>query len=275
MINLIPFEDFGGEGELLHFAHPNAYAPQTFHRFLEPFTEKYHVVGMQQRPLWPDADPTEMTDWMLFADDLIQFFDQEGLRNIIGVGHSMGGVATMLAAVKRPELFSKLVLLDPVFMPQIVLDMVANMSAEDMKQHPLVQSALYRRTQWPSRQDAFDRFRTKKVFARFSDDLLWDYVNYSIGENEDGTVSLLFPSAWEAQIYSHFPQQVWQELPKVTHPMLGIRGAETDTLMPDAWARWQALQPNGTYVEIADVGHMLTLERPVQAAEIVLQYLSK
>ena len=273
MINPIPFVDFGGEGKYLHFAHPNAYAPKTFHRFIEPFTDHYHVVAMEQRPLWPNADPAEMTNWMLFADDLIAFFDQEGLRNIVGMGHSMGGVATMYAAVKRPDLFSKLVLIDPVFMPQVVLDMVANMSDDDMKQHPLVQSALYRRTEWTSYQEAFDRFRTKKVFARFSDDLLWDYVNYSIDENEEGTVSLRFPSAWEAQIYSHFPQQVWQELPKVTHPMLGIRGAETDTLMPDAWARWQKLQPDGTYIEIADVGHMMTLERPYRVAEIVLDYL--
>ena len=273
MTDSIPFVDFGGEGEILHFAHPNAYAPETFNRFVAPLSEHYHVMALKQRPLWPHSDPTEMTNWMLFADDLIAFFDQEGLRNVVGLGHSMGGVATMYAAVKRPELFSKLVLIEPVFMPPVVLNMVANMTPEDMKQHPLVQSALYRRSQWASRQEAFDRFRTKPVFARFSDESLWDYVNYSIGDNEDGTVSLLFPSTWEAQIYSHFPQQVWDELPKVTQPMLSIRGAETDTLMPEAWAKWQDLQPNGTYIEMADVGHMLTLERPSAVAEVVLNYL--
>ncbi len=277
MTDLIPFIDFGGEGEILHFAHPNAYTPETFHRFLAPLTEHFHVLGIKQRPLWPNSDPTKLNGngWTLFTNDLIRFFDQEGLRDVIAVGHSLGAVATMYAAVQRPDLFSRLILIDPVFLPPQVLQMIATMSVEDRKQHPVVQSALFRRTQWPSRQAAFDRFRTKPIFARFSDELLWDYVNYSLGDNEDGTVSLLFSSAWEAQIYAKFPMQVWEELPKVTHPMLAIRGAESDTLLPEAWTYWQELQPHGKYVEIGDTGHMLTLERPNAVAEVILNYLGK
>lgn len=273
MSDPIPFIDFGGEGEILHFAHPNAYTPETFHRFLAPLTAHYHVLGIKQRPLWPNSDPAELSDWTVFADDLIRFFDENNLRGVIAVGHSLGAVATMYAAVQRPDLFSKLVLIEPVFMPPQVLQVIAALSAEDMRQHPLVQSALYRRSQWATRQEAFDRFRAKPVFARFSDELLWDYVNYSLGENEDGTVSLLFPSAWESQIYANFPMQVWEELPKVTQPMLGIRGAESDTLMLEAWEYWQELQPNGKYIEISDTGHMLTLERPYAVAEAILNYL--
>ncbi len=277
MTDLIPFIDFGGEGEILHFAHPNAYTPETFHRFLAPLTEHFHVLGIKQRPLWPNSDPTKLNGngWTLFTNDLIRFFDQEGLRDVIAVGHSLGAVATMYAAVQRPDLFSRLILIDPVFLPPQVLQMVETMSVEDRKLHPVVQSALFRRTQWPSRQAAFDRFRTKPIFARFSDELLWDYVNYSLGDNEDGTVSLLFSSAWEAQIYAKFPMQVWEELPKVTHPMLAIRGAESDTLLPEAWTYWQELQPHGKYVEIGDTGHMLTLERPNAVAEAILNYLGK
>ncbi len=273
MTELIPFIAFGGEGELLHFAHPNAYTPESFTRFLTPLAQQYRVVAMKQRPLWLHSKPTEMKEWGMFADDLIRFLDQEGLRNVIGVGHSLGGVATMLAAVKRPDLFSKLVLIEPVFMPHSVLQMVAAMSVEEMKQYPLVLSASYRRTQWSSRQEAFDRFRSKSVFSRFPDETLLDYVNHSIGENEDGSFSLLFPTAWEAHIYANFPQQVWDALPQVTQPMLGIRGAQTDTLMPEAWALWQKVQPKATFVEIADVGHMLPLERPSFVANVVLDYL--
>lgn len=273
MTDSIPFVDFGGAGEVLHFAHPNAYTPETFHRFLDPLTAHFHVLGIKQRPLWPNSDPAELSDWTVFADDLIRFFDENDLRGVIGVGHSLGAVATMYAAVQRPDLFSKLILIEPVFMPPQVLQMIAALSAAEMRQHPLVQSALYRRSQWSTRQEAFDRFRPKPVFARFSDELLWDYVNYSLTENEDGTVSLLFPSAWEAQIYANFPMQVWAELPKVTHPILGIRGAESDTLMPEAWAYWQELQPGGTYVEISDTGHMLTLERPYAVSEAILNHL--
>jgi len=268
----IPFVDFGGSGEVLHFAHPNAYTPECFSRFLAPLAEQFHVLALLQRPLWPNSDPAEMTDWRLLADDLIRFLDQESLRDVVGMGHSLGAVITMMAAIKRPDLFSRLVLIEPVFLPQSILQRIRE-HPEQAWNSPRVSGALRRRNKWASRQEAFDRFHSKSIFARFSDELLWDYINHSLDENEDGSVSLRFSPEWEAQIYAHDPPFVWDELPNVTHATLGLRGAETDVILPEAWALWQQLQPNATFAEVADVGHMMTMERPSAVAKVVLDYL--
>jgi pimeloyl-ACP methyl ester carboxylesterase len=95
LIDLIPHHDFGGQGPILHFAHPNAYPPACFRQFLTPLTAHYHVTGIYHRPLWPGSRPEELTGWQLIADDLIRFFDQEGYRDVIGMGHSLGAVATI------------------------------------------------------------------------------------------------------------------------------------------------------------------------------------
>ena len=115
---MIPYEDFGGTGPLLHFAHPNAYPPAVFRQFLQPLTADYDVLAMAQRPLWPGSRPDEMHDWQLFADDLVDFLADHDLHGIIGVGHSLGAVATMMAAVGQPQLFRALVLIEPVFLPR-------------------------------------------------------------------------------------------------------------------------------------------------------------
>jgi pimeloyl-ACP methyl ester carboxylesterase len=269
----IPFLDFGGSGPTLHVAHANGYPPGCYRQFAAELTGHYRVLAIAQRPLWPHSRPEALTSWQLLADDLIRFFEQEGLEDVIGVGHSLGAVATMYAAVKRPSLFRQLILIEPVFlMPNLLKMAAANPDAA--YQMPLVQGAQRRRNRWPNRQAAFDRFRAKSVFARFSDAALWDYVNHAIHEDENGEFILTYPREWEARIYARPPLHVWEQLPQVQPPILAIRATESDTITPAAWQLWQELQPTATFIEIPETGHMLTMERPSHLAQTILNHLS-
>lgn len=276
MADKIPFVDFGGEGPLLHFAHPNAYPPEAFGRFLTPFTNEYHVIGLEQRPLWPGQQPQDLDDWRLLADDLIRFFDQEGLAQVIGVGHSLGAAVTMLASVKRPDLFQKLVLIDPVFLAPSILEAAAQVPNGDT-QNPFVQGALNRRNRWPDKEAAFAHYRPKRVFKRLSDGALWDYVNASVVPDGKGKVCLRYAREWEARFYALLVRgggAVWDELGHVSRPTLAVRAAETDTLFEEAWQLWQQLQPSATFIELPHVTHLLVLERPLLLAEMVRNWLN-
>lgn len=267
--------DFGGEGPILHFAHPNAYGPELFAEFLRPFTQHYHVIAQQQRPLWPHQSPDDLTDWRVLADDLIYFLDQQGVQQVVGMGHSLGAVLTMVASAKRPDLFSKLVLLDPVFMPPHILQMVAQLP-EQAESLPLVSNTRKRRDRWPTQQEAFAHYRAKSVFARFSDETLWAYINTGVVPADEGGYKLRYSREWEAAMYKQmmtFGHWVWDYLPQVTQPTLGVRAAETDALFPEGWQLWQAVQPGHTFVEMPDVSHLLMLEKPTAVAELVLAYL--
>jgi pimeloyl-ACP methyl ester carboxylesterase len=267
----IPFDDFGGDGPLLHFAHPNAYTPATFRQFLQPLTGHYRVTAVHHRPLWPHSHPDELTSWNVVADDLIRFFDQQGWQQVIGVGHSLGAVVTAYAAVRRPDLFRKLVLIEPVFLPpRWLAEIEANPDQAGFRS--FVKTTRKRRDHWPNRQAAFDHFRPKEALASWPDAALWDYVNGALWEVDDGVV-LAFPREWEAKFYSRPPLRVWKVVAQITQATLAIRATGSDTLFPDAWALWQEKQPDAHFIEIPDVGHMLTLERPLLIAQIVLDFL--
>ena len=157
---MIPYDDFGGHGPVLHFSHPNAYTPRCFRRFLMPFTAHYHVMAAHHRALWylspgaPDVAPADaFDDWNLIADDLLRFLDQQRLEGIIGVGHSLGAVATMKAALREPQRFRALVLIEPVFLPPAVLD-AARAHPQAAAERPFVLAARRRRDRWPDRQAA-------------------------------------------------------------------------------------------------------------------------
>lgn len=278
---MIPYDDFGGRGPLLHFSHPNGYTPACFRRFLAPFAEHYRVLAAHHRPLWyltpgaPEAGrPEEVIhwDWDIFVDDLLRFLDEQGAGPVIGVGHSLGAVTTMLAARRRPERFRAIVLIDPVFLPPQLLELArANPELADTR--PPVRVAMQRRHRWATRREAFDRFREKAVFARFSDEALWDYINEGLHDEGDEVV-LSYPREWEARFYARPPTNVWDALPGLTVPTLAIRAAASDTLFEEPWRLWQSLQPGAMFVEIADVGHMLTMEQPETVAAAILGWLA-
>ncbi|MCL4867632.1 MAG: alpha/beta hydrolase [Anaerolineae bacterium] len=271
----IPFHDYGGDGTLLHFAHANAYPPGAYRLFLQALARHYQVTAVKHRPLWPQADPQEMASWHLIADDLIAFFDQQHWRGVVGLGHSLGGAATVIAAVKRPDLFSHLVLIDPVFIAPHVLERVAERIAKQQEpfDFPLVTIAEKRQDWWSSRAAAFQHLRPKPVFARLSDEAMWDFINYGLADDPNGGVRLAFPKVWEAHIYRIPPTFIWEYVAQLTHPTLAIRAEHSDTLALPAWSHWQQLQPQATFIEMAETSHLLTMEKPDQLAQTIDRWL--
>ncbi len=272
---MIPFINFGGTGDLIHFAHANAYPPACYREFIDPLTAEYEVLAIEQRPLWPNSNPDDMSNWQVAANDLITFLDQQGVTKVVGVGHSLGAVATMFAALKRPSLFSRLILIEPVFLPAEFLQLAID-NPKLARLTPLVQGAMRRRSQWPTRQAAFDRFRQKKIFSRWSDEVMWHYVNNALVTADDGDgFTLRYSREWESQFYSTPPITIWQDIPRVSHPTFGIRGADTDIIFPDSWQMWQKLQPAATFLQVTQAGHMVPMERPLLLADAILEYLRK
>jgi pimeloyl-ACP methyl ester carboxylesterase len=215
-----------------------------------------------------------MASWYEIGQDMIRFMDENGLSNTIGVGHSLGAVATMYAAIDRPDLFRAVVLIEPVLMMPAILQLFATTPIEGLTEdYPLIKISKSRRNNWPSREDAFDHYRPKRVFAKWSDDVLWDYIWHGLQRTNEGEIELIYAPEWEARIYSLPPTDVWDLIPKIDQPTLGIRGAETDTLVPAAWQLWQMAQPKGKFVNMANCTHLLPMEKPVEIAESIHNFL--
>lgn len=270
----IPTIDFGGDGPSLHLAHANAYPPQCYRQLLQNLNDHFHVWAMEQRPLWPGQAPQDLDGWHLFARDLIRSLEQQSAQPVVGVGHSLGGVVSMIAARQRPDLFSALVLVEPVLLPPALLEM-ARQHPQQARDIPMAQRARNRRNRWPSRRKAFEHYRQKSVFERLSDEALWDYVHGGFVETPDGDLKLRFPREWEAAIYGQPPLDVWEVIPQITLPSLAIRGAHSDTVGDESWQRWQELQPAARFVELAECGHLAPLERPDIVGQITHDFLQR
>ncbi len=265
--------DFGGNGLSLLFLHANAYTPECYQTFLEPLKAKHKIHLYRQRALWPNESPDQLTDWNIFADDLIQMMDDNGDSGVIGLGHSLGGIATWLASMKRPDLFSQLILIDPVIIPYWPLK-IMSLSPQFIrhKLFPLVKIAENRRNKWTSRDEARSHLGSKKVYKRFDDRVFTDFINHALRETSNGSLTLSYPREWEAKVYATGPN-MWSYMTQNIVPVHIIKAQNSDVITADSWKKIQQKVPNGTFYEMSNVGHLIPFEKPNELATHVSKIL--
>lgn len=277
----IPFLDFGGIGLTIHFAHANGYPPGCYRRMVERLTAGYyHVISMLQRPLWSGSRPEDIDDWHPLTDDLLRFLDEQQTGSVIGIGHSMGGIATLRAALREPERFQALVLIDPVLFPPQMIYFWSLLKSLDLgyRMHPLVSGALDRRRTFDDIDSLFKGYRRKNVFKYFDDESLKALIEGLTKPKLCGAFELVYSPEWEARIYVTglwHDMDLWHDLPKLKVPLMIIRGAETDTFIASTARRVKRIHPATQIETIKHSTHLVPLERPDDVSKHILSFLKE
>jgi pimeloyl-ACP methyl ester carboxylesterase len=281
---LISHFDLGGDGLPLHFLHANGYPPGCYKPLFEILKAQYHVFGMLLRPLWPDSKLNEIDDWRPFSDDLLRFlssastpFSADG--PVFGVGHSIGGIVTLRAALRDPKQFRALILLDPVlFLPsRIIAWNIVRSLGLGRRFHPLITSAMKRRRTFDNLDMVFRGYRSREVFKYMSDESLRAYIAGITKPRTGGGFELAYSPEWESHIYltSLRDMDLWRGIKDLQVPTLIIRGAETDTFLEGAASLVKRKQPMIRIETLGGSTHILPLEKPREVAEIMQSFLKE
>lgn len=274
-----PAIDFGGSGAPLYFFHANGYPPACYRPLLSRLAGQYHVTAMVQRPLWPDSQPEDVNDWFPLSDDLVHFLDTQQIGPILGIGHSMGAMALLRAALREPERFKAIVLMDPVLFPPHIIRLWQVVRALGLSYtlNPLVAAARNRRRQFDSLDRLFKGYRRKSVFRYMDDAALQAYVD-GIACPADNGYQLCYRADWEMRIYATSmlrDMDIWRQLPSLRPATLIVRGEETDTFWTSTARRVQRKQPRVRVETIEKSTHILPLERPCEVYETILSFLKE
>lgn len=271
----------------VHLFPANGFPPATYLPLLTPLGQTRRIFSLPARPLWqPAPDPSGLHSWEQLGDDLIAGIREHGLRDVIAIGHSFGGVASMVAAVRAPEHFRALILLDPTIFPEIAYPAIriARAFGQEVRL-PLVQQALRRRAQFASLDAAFTYWRGKRLFHDWSDEALWAYVRAALvpdaphepAGSEMG-LHLRWSAAWEARIYETVYAGVWRTvraLRGLSLPMLFIRGETTEVFAARTAQRIRRLVPQADHAEIAGRGHLFPMSDPAATSAVIAGWLEQ
>lgn len=264
----------------LHFSAANGFPVRTYDFFLSQLAQSRDIIGLDNRGAWLNqSGPQAGFTWNEYVDDLIEFLEHSGVsaaRPIIGVGHSLGASVTLMAATRKPELFSRLVLIDPACRP-VAVD--AQIATQDNYPYPkslvqkLTESTRNRRNNWVTPEQFRDFLNSRDVYRSFSASAIDNYVSAGLSKEAEDRYVLRFKPQWEAHNFQKTPN-IWPFLSIVTVPTLFLYGEDSFlyppakmTIIHDQLSSCVDVKP------VVDAGHLAVQERPEQILELISQWL--
>jgi len=252
---------------ILHFSHANSYPAGTYRQLFEQLGKQFEVQSLDMHahnPAFPVRD-----GWQELVDELIAELESRYRGEpVILVGHSLGGMLSLMAAARRPELARCVVLLDsPVVAGwrAFAWRLIKRFNAED-RYSPSRLSAR-RRNVWPGEADALRHFASKELFAAWAPGVLQDYLEAGLVPHPDG-VQLRFSRDVETAVYRTLPHHVGRlvagEFPV---PVGYLAGRISSENRQAGLAATKALV--GRHFRLMPGGHLFPMEFPVLTAQAI------
>jgi pimeloyl-ACP methyl ester carboxylesterase len=250
----------------IHFVHANSYTAGTYRVFFEHLQRHYavHALDMHAHdPRYPVH-----SGWSALTHELIDDLDARHRAPVILVGHSMGGMLSLLAAKARPDLARAVVLLDSPIVAgwRAQLVRVAKKVGLERKFPPAVSSER-RRNLWPDAEAAYQHFAAKPLFASWQPDVLRDYIVHGLAPHPKG-VTLRFTRETETAVYRSLPHHLGALVKRGFPVPVGfIGGTDSAECRQAGLAATRRLV--GKHFMRIPGGHLFPMQSPGAAAEAV------
>jgi pimeloyl-ACP methyl ester carboxylesterase len=243
----------------------------------EHLHNSHHCYSFDYRGHGDSGLPTDWkANWNGYGDDALaiarvitatQTSVEQPAAKIIGAGHSMGGAALVMAALRAPELFRALVLYEPIIFPPQVRVGITNTGVPS----PLADGARRRRSTFASFDEAITNYSSKPPLNVMQPDALRAYVLHGFRAQQD-IVSIKCSPEHEARTYEMGAiHETWNDLPKLRVPVWLVSG-EVIPHTPGAIAALIANEiPGSTLVQWTDLGHFGPMQDPQRFAQLIAQ----
>lgn len=252
----------------IQFSHANGMPAPVY----EPLLALLAPHKVHYLPVLGETAPPVGRDWSPLVDELIRTLEQRGGEPVVGLGHSLGAVVTLMAGRRRPDLFRRIIMLDPPLLPWRIRRLFLPLSwagpALFKRWFPLAKGALRRRDRFDHREEAHAYWAPKSFFQSFDPACFEAYVQHALVDDGQGGLTLRIPRETEAQIFATTPARLPQAsayIPTDYFYAIG-RGA---ILRPHEIQEHQRRYPHIRFHAV-DGGHMFPVEQPQATAERIL-----
>jgi len=258
--------EWGGDGPLALLHHANGFCKGVWAEVAVALADSgWRVVAMDARGHGDASHPEGAAAYALdeFAEDLVAVAaalaqERGGTPIALGIGHSFGGTSMIGAAARRPGLFDRLLLVDPVVPPPPAARIHVERAPHFRK---LVEGARKRRAHWPSRAAARAWCRERRFFAHWRPEAVELYLLDGMHQRPDGSLELKCPGAVEGAVFAGSATlDLFALAARVRSPSLILRAEGGDFPLAVHAALAETL--GGAGLDSVPCGHLVPMERP-------------
>lgn len=246
------------------FAHANGFPSATYGKLFASLGTQFQVSYLEQHA--HDTRFPVTDNWPKLVDELIHHLRKQP-EPVWGVGHSLGGVLHYHAALRHPELYRGVVMLDSPVLTR--LDRWVIRAAKRLGFIDRITPAgrtLGRREVFSDTAEARKYFSGKTLFRHFDPDCFEAYLLHGLAPDEN-QLRLRFDPATEIRIYRSVPHVSPGLARQLRVPLALVRGQSSEVVR-----RHHAVcvrkMPQGEYLSVPG-GHMFPLEHPEATAQML------
>ena len=235
-----------GDGESCLFLHGSRDRKEVFERLVPYLKEQYHLVFLDMRGHGDTEAPLEGYTFEQFISDIDVFTESRAMKSFHLIGHSLGGVISILYTLKYPEKVKSLVLMgsSAYFIPKF--------------KRPLVGASIDKEQIKNTNQNAIPYFFQEK-YMEVQEEILsnWEKVP---------------PHVHEEMIRMGHPD-LREKIKDITRPTLVIVG-EKDRIctVEDGELLHKGIRGSKIKV-IHDAAHFMFMEKPQEVSEVISGFL--
>lgn len=261
---------------LIHFAHANGVPSEVYQKLFNAMKDDYQIIYTSC--IGTDKRYPITNHWHYLVDQVIDSVVQQANgQKVIGLGHSLGGLLTLMASYRRPELFSQVIMLDPPFIVgyrSFLFHLTKIVMPKKVDKITPAGLSKHRRDHWESREQAETLLGAKPFYQRFDPECFQAYLDFALRNDPvRGGVMLTIPKADEVAIFRTSPSWWWLLHPKPSIPVHLISAKESDFILrgfPE-----KVYQQMGIPFSVLKGGHMFPLEHPIETAKYIKTVIAK
>ncbi|TCM67311.1 pimeloyl-ACP methyl ester carboxylesterase [Acinetobacter calcoaceticus] len=255
---------------LIHFAHANGVPSKVYQRLFDQLSDEYQVVYVPM--IGPDKRYPISNHWPHLVDQVIDSIVQQAKgQPVIGLGHSLGSVLTLMASYKRPELFSQVIMLDPPLIlgkNAFAFHLAKLFHLKTVDKITPAGLSVRRRDHWDSREQAGELLRPKGFYKSFDAACFQHYLDHALTEDKvRGGVTLSIPKDDEVEIFRTNPSLWWLPMPKPKVPVHLVVGDQSPFYIKKF--PHSAKRKLGIPFTVTPGGHMFPLEHPSVVVDLI------
>jgi len=191
--------DWGGDGPPLLLLHPNGFCAGLFDPIAQRLRGEYRPIGVDLRGHGASDAPAtrEACGFTHAAADVLAVLEALGVDEVVALGESLGGAATILLDELAPGIVRGALLCEAIAIPRAGTGPGGPSLAGSGENH-MAAAARRRRTVWPDRTTVLESYGSRPPLNVLEPDALAAYVRWGFRDRPDGTVELACPPEVEA-----------------------------------------------------------------------------